>query len=148
MMDAYHVKGIGFDIYSVGEENFAKFVRNHRDTVRKNCVGTYVLEIIGDENDWDCDPIQEVADQMPHVTIADLIAFVMEQETGISFSSHGVSDDGEDAVIFTPLYPWEQTEAEKKLTSYQALYDVCKPYMDELGISVTEFDEKDLRYYN
>ena len=54
---------------------------------------------------------------------------------------------GTPAIILPLASPWNMTEAEKKLASVDALADILKPYMEDLGIPDEEVEFKEIEYY-
>ena len=118
--DMWHVHGHGIDCSALSNNILKEFCDNHRG-VFQGKVNEHMLDA---------------------VSIGEIVAFVMKEETGIEFFSPGITDNDEDVVMFGPCYPWSLTEAERKLGSVEELYEIMRPYAEELGIpdKMGEFD--------
>ena len=76
-----------------------------------------------------------------------IISNIMSRETGIRFAycQPDVDCDTLASVVFEERYPWMVNETEKELTE-EKLSNICKKYMDELGITENP-DYLNLEYY-
>lgn len=79
--------------------------------------------------------------------IGAVIANIMSRETGIRFAYCQPDEvcDTLASVVFEKCYPWQLNECEKELTE-EKLSNICKKYMDELGITDNP-DYLSLEYY-
>ena len=133
--DMWHVYGYGFasDESKLSEDKLVEFAKNHLDSLRNAKYSN--LEALRDYlNDLDAgadcseETIREITDTN---TAAEIISTAMSQETGIRFETTGLTDYGEEAVIFGPGYPWNFTEKEQGLTE-EDLDNIVKKYTKEL----------------
>lgn len=76
-----------------------------------------------------------------------VIANIMSRETGIEFAYCQPDEncDTPASVVFDEKYPWLLNETKKELTE-EKLSNICKKYMDELGIT-DDPDYLELEYY-
>lgn len=76
-----------------------------------------------------------------------VIANIMSRETGIRFMYCQPDEDCDTyaSVVFKESYPWQLNEIEKNLTE-EKLSDICKQYIEELGIAEMP-DYLNLEYY-
>ena len=77
-----------------------------------------------------------------------MVASIMSREIGIKFQFWGPEEDfgTSPAIIWRATYPWMLNDREKLLTE-EELYDICRRYMEELGLD-DDPEELDLTYYN
>lgn len=136
--DMWHVYGYGFETDSsrITEEKLMRFIKNHHDSLEKISPGMTkmldaVIEDVEKEKkipDWAEDEIKNCVDCGCY---GEIIAKVMKAETGIDFCCTGMTDEGEEAVIFMSAYPWEYNEKEKTLTK-DSLTEIFRKYGEEL----------------
>ena len=121
--DMWHVEGIGFQIETVTPKTLLRFVEKHKNTI----LDFYPIPAFDpDTNDYD--------------TLSEIIADVMQGETGISFCAPGMNDDCVCPVLYCSKKPWEMKPSEKDLT-LQQLVNIMQKYADEIGVSVdTDID--------
>lgn len=64
-----------------------------------------------------------------------VIANIMSRETGVRFDYCQPDGDCDTsaAVLYSESYPWQMNEVERDLTA-EKLTEICKTYMNELGI--------------
>jgi len=118
------VDGFGIDCSNLSDEGFLKFCKEHKESL-----GVYrdgIEQAI--EEDWDSDEIRDMTNNM---TLVEIIAHVMNLETGIVFEGIGISDESCEAVMFLPAYPWQMNEKERNLTA-EELKAICGKYAEEL----------------
>lgn len=101
------------------------------------------------ENEYDLEDFFEdySCDNTGMEGIGAVIANIMSRETGIRFAYCQPDGDCDTlaSIVFDEKYPWSFNETEKELTE-EKLSNICKKYMDELGI-VDNPDYLDLEYY-
>ena len=158
--DSDHVRGYGLALDTVKAGPVITFCRNHSEAFAKYIYAddlTRVFEEIeqtrAEDGAYDtADPeehqphseyyaydIDLIREQCNDGTVADVVACIIREETGVSFYSYGPADysrceEQQDVVLFTAEYPWEMTEADKCLKSEQDVFNVLKPYAEELEI--------------
>lgn len=142
----WHVNGSGFDVAEATPEAYKKFVLNHESSLRCAFLWTSIDDFIRylKETDMKKVSIDDIRDAWDGIAVAEPIAIVIHQETDLHVASPGLSDEGEDYVLFGTLYPWHMTERERKLTSYEELKEILMPYAKELGVPYE--DDADLIY--
>ena len=139
----WHVTGYGFSCENIDPEDFISFCKKHDYAFSKASWATYIKEAFPElPVKKDMDIIRELTD---FGTISEIIAGIMRYETGIDFFSPGLTDDGEDVVLFEAKYPWALTKSELALKDTASLYDVMRSYASELNASGT-IGEYDLVY--
>lgn len=143
----WHVEGIGISCNNVSAEKVHDFFYKHYNSVKKWMDPNYFTDLDALFNEKDIRNItnEDIRDLMCFGTISEIAAAAMRVETGIRFDAPGISDDGEDCVLFVPQYYWDFNEAEKKLTCRDDLEKILLPYAEELGVADT-IDSYDLVY--
>lgn len=138
-MRSSFIYGYGFNC-DCDEDILIEFVKAHKDTFCKSEEETELynemLNYTSDEYDlenffdgYGC----EVSGMEGNGAV---IANIMSRETGIRFMYCQPDGDCDTyaSVIFEECYPWNLNETEKNLT-IEVLENICKKYMDELGIT-------------
>lgn len=150
-MNSSFIYGYGFNCDS-DEGKLIDFIKEHRETFCKsdrekelyNDMLNYTeSEYYGLEDffeDYSCDNTGMEG-------MGAVIANIMSRETGIRFAY--CQPDGDcntlASVVFEEGYPWQLNENEKELTE-EKLLNICKKYMNELGITDNP-DYLSLEYY-
>ena len=146
----WHIDGIGFALSEVHPDKYKAFLKKHMRSL-ENAKCRYAKELLDHLNDGpleegveacqvELDVIQEMTD---NYTLSEPVAVIMTQETGIRFSAPGLTDEGEDYVLFTAANPWEYNAKEKELT-FEGLKAIMKKYSEELCVKLE--DDVDLVY--
>lgn len=144
------IYGYGFNS-DCDEEKLIDFIKEHKETF---CKSDRENELYDDmlsyaESEYDLEDFFEdySCDNTGMEGIGAVIANVMSRETGIRFSY--CQPDGNcdtlASVVFEERYPWHLNASEKKLTE-EKLSNVCRKYMNELGITNSP-DYLSLEYY-
>lgn len=130
----WHVCGYGFDVSSAGDAKLLAFIKNHKEALAEDPEFKWVDELPQscDEGGNFYEDLCEHADN-----VGDIIAYVIQKETGLGVYGPGLTDESEDCVLFGPCYPWEVNEAEKKLSSKDDVFEALRPYAEELGVEET-----------
>ncbi|MDD6484006.1 MAG: hypothetical protein PUF72_05465 [Clostridiales bacterium] len=149
MMSSY-IYGFGF-ASDCAEEKLVDFMITHKDSF---CVYDYEFVLYDEmlrcvKNGGNSEALFESysCDVSGKDGEGAVISNIMSRETGICFS-YCPSDDSCGtlaSVVFEVNYPWHMNETEKNLTEEQ-VRNVCKKYMEELGIS-DEPNYLSLEYY-
>ena len=140
----WHVTGSGFDVADVEQDHLQDFLVNHLDTLSKDQKSFKgLIESLYQHPLWPitAEKVQELTDSG---TAAEPISYIMFKETGIPFQNPGITDDGEDYVLYCASNPWDMTEKEKALSSYEEIKEIMEPYAEELGLNYE--DDVDLIY--
>lgn len=149
-MRSSFIYGYGFNC-DCDEDKLIDFIKVHKETFCKSELEAILydrlLRYTEKENDledffenYDC----ETSGMQGNGAV---IANIMSRETGIRFM-YCQSDTGCDtlaSIVFEEGYPWQLNEIEKNLT-VEDLANICKKYMNELGIT-EEPDCLSLEYY-
>lgn len=143
--DMWHVTGTGFDTSFVVPDKYRDFILNHRqsleavmDTDTVQNLIHYLTERPNELEEYIID-LDDIRDMMSTWTISEPIACIMYEETGIRFDYPGVTEYGEDCVLFTSRDPWNYSQIERDLT-YERLREIMGKYAGELGIKVDNYD--------
>lgn len=149
-MRSSFIYGYGFNC-DCEDEKLIDFVKVHKETFCRSVEETklYKEMLKYTENEYD---LEDFFDGYPCDTcgqegVGAVIANIMSRETGVGFIYCQPDGDCDTfaSVVFETRYPWLLNEAEKNLTK-EKLENICKQYMDELGIEDTP-DYLDLEYY-
>ena len=142
----WHTVGIGIALDEVKTDDFVSFCKNtkHKKAFEKYLAsykdgGKGVLSALDEMVKEDSiDPMLEVTDMG---TLSEVIAGIMRIETDIDFYAPGLTDDGEDVVMFSEKYPWHMTEKERHL-DLNKLLEIMRPYAEELKVpnSLGDYD--------
>ena len=140
------VYGYGFELGSLDKDLFAAFLKNHKNTLRKeDCYKKYyeLFEKLS-EGDFEMEDLEKIFEGFSCAAsgsegLGAVVSSVMCLETGIRFEYQpGQAEcDGEASILFSETYPWNLNEVERELTE-DAMQEICKKYMTELGIPCNE----------
>ena len=132
--DIWHDNGYGFETSQLQDGKMQDVLRNfilsHKDTVATLKNGKSILE---DLETMPTDIYGILERNFDVCCYADIIAPIICKETGILVWSSGMDDDGREAVLFYPRYPWEMTEKVMLLTQ-EELDEIFLRYMKELQL--------------
>jgi hypothetical protein len=144
-----HVYGYGFKI-SFGGDNFDSkkffdFLRNHKETIKGLYDGEYIIKFIENENPDIDEFCEEFADRencegYGYNTAKNIVADIMNKETGIRFTNQLDMDSDKEFVMLPECMPWLLNEKEKALTE-KDLHDICVKYCSEMGFPTEEKHE-------
>jgi hypothetical protein len=144
-----HVYGYGFEI-SFGGDNFDSkkffdFLRNHKETIKGLYDGESIIKFIENENPDIDEFCEEFADRencegYGYNTAKNIVADIMNKETGIRFTNQLDMDSDKEFVMLTECMPWLLNEKEKALTE-KDLHDICVKYCSEMGLPTEEEHE-------
>lgn len=149
-MRSCFVYGYGFNS-DCDEEKLIDFIKEHKESFCKSDreKELYKEMLHYTENEYDLEDFFEdySCDNTGVKGIGAVIANIMSRETGIRFAYCQPDGDCDTlaSIVFDEKYPWSFNETEKELTE-EKLSNICKKYMDELGI-VDNPDYLDLEYY-
>lgn len=125
----------GFGFYcDCDEGKLIDFIKNHKksfcQTEREKELYKEILDYT--ENEYDLEDSFEgyKCDSNGFEGIGAVIANIMSRETGIRFA-YCIPDLA--SIVFEPVYPWQLNDIERNI-SEKALKDICKRYMDEIGL--------------
>lgn len=149
-MNSFHIYGYGF-ASDCDEGKLIDFIKAHKDTFcRSNEEKEMYKEMLdhtSDEYDLEDFFSSYSDDQSGNEGCGAVISNVMSRETGLRFEY--CKSDSEcntpASVVLSCGYPWQYNEAERNL-SQARLDEICKVYMDELGI-FGEPDGLELEYF-
>lgn len=141
---------IGGNIMSYGfnsncdEEKLIDFIKEHKEAF---CKSDREKKLYNDmlnytESEYNLEDFFEdySCDNTGMTGLGAVIANIMSRETGIRFAYCQP-----ESIVFDEKYPWLFNETEKELTE-EKLSNICKKYMDELGV-VDNPDYLNLEYY-
>jgi len=141
-----NVYGYGFEV-SFGGDNFDSkkffgFLRNHKETIKGLYDGESIIKFIENENPDIDDFCEEFADRencegYGYNTAKNIIADIMNKETGIRFTNQLDMDSDKEFVMLPECMPWLLNEKEKALTE-KDLHDICVKYCSEIGLPTEE----------
>lgn len=149
-MRSSFIYGYGFNS-DCDEGKLIDFIKEHKETF---CKSDREKELYNDmlkhtENEYDLEDFFEdySCDNTGMEGIGAVIANIMSRETGIRFAYCQPDGDCDTlaSIVFDEKYPWLFNETEKELTE-EKLSNICKKYMDELGITDSP-DYLNLEYY-
>lgn len=133
------------------EGKLIDFIKEHKEAF---CKSDREKELYNDmlkhtESEYDLEEFFEdySCDNTGMEGIGAVIANIMSRETGIRFAYCQPDGDCDTlaSIVFDEKYPWLFNETEKELTE-EKLSNICKKYMDELGITDSP-DDLNLEYY-
>ena len=143
-MSYWSVNGIGLDISKIYPDKVINFVKNHsKDEKILNA-----FEIMS----WD-DLIDEYSEYYPNYGnygdpgLLSIIGEIIFDETGLNISYYRSLENDNEYLLYEPSYPWQLSDADKRLNSYEDLHDIFKPYIEELGLDKDTFDFHDVQYF-
>lgn len=149
-MRSSFIYGYGFNS-DCDEGRLIDFIKEHKEAF---CKSDREKELYNDmlnhtESEYDLEGFFEnySCDNTEIEGIGAVIANIMSRETGIRFTYCPPDGDCDTfaSVVFEEKYPWMVNEIEKELTE-EKLSNICKKYMDELGITDNP-DYLNLEYY-
>lgn len=149
-MRSSFIYGYGFNC-DCDDEKLIDFVKTHKETFCKSETETKLYEemLKHTENEYDLkDFFNGYSCESSGLDgNGAVIANIMSRETGIRFMycQPNIDCDTYASVVFEESYPWQLNEIEQNLTE-EKLSDICKQYIEELGIAVTP-DYLTLEYY-
>ena len=150
IMRSSFIYGYGFNS-DCDEGRLINFIKEHKEAF---CKSDREKELYNDmlnhtESEYDLEYFFEdySCDNTGIKGIGAVIANIMSRETGIRFTYCQPDGDCDTlaSVVFEEKYPWMVNETEKELTE-EKLSNICKKYMDELGITNNP-DYLNLEYY-
>lgn len=147
-MRSYFIYGYGFNS-DCDEGKLIDFIKEHKEAF---CKSDREKELYNDmlkhtESEYDLEEFFEdySCDNTGMEGMGAVIANIMSRETGIRFAYCQPDCNTLASVVFKENYPWMANETEKELTE-KKLSNICKKYMDELGITDNP-DYLNLEYY-
>ena len=147
-MRSSFIYGYGFNS-DCDEGKLIDFIKEHKEAF---CKSDREKELYNDmlkhtESEYDLEEFFEDygCDNTGIKGMGAVIANIMSRETGIRFAYCQPDYNTLAAVVFEESYPWMVNETEKELTE-EKLSNICKKYMDELGITDNP-DYLNLEYY-
>lgn len=149
-MNSFHIYGYGF-ASDCDEEKLIDFIKAHKDTFCRSDKEKEMYKEMFDHTSGEYDLEDFFSsysdDQNGNEGSGAVISNIMSRETGLRFEyCKPDSDCGTSAsVVFPWGYPWQYNEAEKNLTQ-EKLDEICKVYIDELGI-LEDPEELELEYW-
>lgn len=151
------IYGYGFYLNEdeVSDETIRNFVLNHRKSFGKTDEEMQILD--GFENITNAEELEDFMSDIDtsymdknseDCGLGAMVASIMSREIGIKFQFWGPEEDfgTSPAIVWRATYPWMLNDREKLLTE-EELYDICRRYMEELGLD-DDPEELDLTYYN
>lgn len=149
-MKSSFIYGYGFNS-DCDEEKLIDFIKEHKESF---CKSDREKELYNDmlnytETEYDLEDFFEnySCDNNEMEGIGAVIANIMSRETDIRFAYCPPDGDCDTlaSILFDEKYPWLFNKTEKELTE-EKLSNICKKYMNELGI-MDNPDYLDLEYY-
>lgn len=146
-----HVYGYGFEIAFHGidsgfdSKKFFDFLRNHKETIKDLYDGKSILKFLEKENPdidefWEEFDGRENCEGYGYNTARNIVADIMNKETGIRFTLQLDMDSDKEFVMLPECMPWLLNEKEKALTE-KDLHDICVKYRSEIGLPTEEEHE-------
>lgn len=137
--DIWHVYGYGTptDPTVIEENKMLDFIKKHKTSLEQtrpdiaNRLNQLFEDIAEENGEPDFDIGKAILETTYTNCYAEIIASIMTHETGITFDCTGLTDEGEEAVIFCPSYPWDNNAKEKDIT-INDLNTLFFKYMKEL----------------
>lgn len=137
-MQSSFIYGFGFHC-ECNDTNLIEFIKSHKISF---CKSQKEMDLYEDmlhytEKEYDLENYFETysCDENGIEGPGSVIANIMSRETGIRFI-YCLPDETCDtsaAIVFSEGYPWEMNNDERNLTE-ESLSDICRKYMNELGI--------------
>ena len=133
--------GYGFYTQDITANNLYKFIKNHPINDK---IITEIIEDIEellkksdfDINDLDID--EDFRDKTESYSTAEIIGRIIRKETGINMDYSGCDDYENEALLYSPLYPWEMKENDYNLTQ-DDIEETLNPYAKELGVEGCQY---------
>lgn len=138
-MNNYFIYGYGFHC-NCDDAKLIDFVKSHKNTFCKSETETKLYEkmLQYTEKEYDLEDFFKhyPCDATSIEGAGAVIANIMSRETNIRFiyCQPDENCDTPESVIFEESYPWQLNDVEKALTE-ETLANICKTYMNELGIT-------------
>lgn len=147
-MSSSFIYGYGFNS-DCDEEKLIDFIKTHKEAFCKSDREKELYNDILNHTKNDLEDFFEdySCDNTGMEGIGAVIANIMSRETGIRFAYCQPDEvcDTLASIVFEERYPWQLNESEKELTE-EKLSNICKKYMNELGITDNP-DYLSLEYY-
>ena len=124
---SYSFRGIGFDLSRADKKDIFEFFKKHEKSISEY-VREDIMAVVNDE-DSDLYDLQDLSENM---CVGEFVADIMNEETGYHFD-YIEGDYGEDAVLFSPRYSWENNEREKTAT-FEDIKAVVDAYAEEFNL--------------
>lgn len=133
------VYGFGFEC-DAEDSILVQFIKKHKEafcrTERERDVYKEILTY-SPKNQFDLDDVfcDYDCDSSGCQGLGAVITNIMSRETGVRFDYCPPDGDCNTsaAVLYSESYPWQMNEVERDLTA-EKLTEICKTYMNELGI--------------
>lgn len=124
---SYSFRGIGFDLYRADKKDIFAFFRKHEKSI-PDYIREDIMNVVNDEDSciYDLEQLSE------NVCVGEFVAEIMNKETEYHFD-YIEGNYGEDAVMFSPRYPWENNEREKTAT-FEEIKAVVDSYAEEFDL--------------
>ena len=167
-MRTYSDKGFGFLIEDIDNRNILRALSNHESTIsqiigKPTTVLTQLYNAFKDNDRFEFYyiPISFDVKQIEKMNkkgslgrcseigfYLNILALAITAETGVTISaSEGQFDiNSSPAILLREKLPWEYTEKDKTVTDKE-LYDILKPYANELGIPETKIGFVEVEYF-
>jgi len=126
---SYSFRGIGFDLSRADKKDIFAFFKNHEKSI-PDYIREDIMTVVNDE-DSDLYDLQDLSE---NVCVGEFVADIMNTETEYHFD-YIEGDYGEDAVMFSPRYPWENNEREKNAT-FEEIKAIVGSYAEEFDLLV------------
>lgn len=138
------VYGYGFEVKNLDKDLFADFFKNHQNTLRKEDYYKKYCDAFEklSESDFEMADLEKVFGSFACEPsglngLGAVVSSIMYLETDIRFEYQPGQADEQPSVLFSETYPWNFNEVERELTE-DAIREICKKYMTELGIPCTK----------
>lgn len=137
-MRSSHIYGYGFNC-DCKDEKLVNFIKAHKGTFCRTEEEKEIYNVLASEDELDLEELFKgyTCDSNSIEGGAEaVITNIMSRETGIRFIYCLPCEDCDTwaSIMFAEGYPWQLNEAEKNLTE-EKLQNICKQYMNELGIT-------------
>ena len=138
---SWHFYGYGIKVDEIGDvpkeriEALIDLAPVFEDKIRKELDEMQVKD--ADLEDY-CDAMHNADLDSSFLGLASIMKYVMEEVEGLEFVACD-NYDNEHFLIFTPQYPWNMTELERKITE-ESLKDIFTKYVDILTDRVIDID--------
>lgn len=149
-MESNIIYGFGFNC-DCDDDKLIDFVKMHKNAFCKSKAETQMYKemLKYTENQYDLEDFFDrySCESNGMEGNGAVISNIMSRETGIRFMYCPPDGDCDTyaSVLFELGYPWSFNTVEKELTK-EKLFDICKKYIDELGI-ITTPNYLELEYY-
>ena len=154
--DQWHCVGYGIETSpaEISPERMLAFFDNHYAAYRRKNpaslarYGYNVVDVFEEykgKKEIDDDFANNVRECTCNYSYGEIIASIMEEETGVRFISTGTAYDEREAVVFAPDYVWAYSEKEKSLTK-DDIETIFETYGMELYGRLPDVDYIDLTF--